>query len=133
MWFIGTYNKKIRIYKMGENSSSLTKLYPNNQHLFWIYFSSLDIIKFDAYHKSYTNVMFETQYMWNATKIWKSLQNMCSWCWVPLILWFNSFYFVTVNSTFDSASLCFLCVCGKFIDRQRHFLDESLNCSNPLS
>ena len=32
-----------------------------------------------------------------------------------------SFYFVTINSTFDTASLCFFFI-DKFIDKQQHFL-----------
>ena len=48
--FIGTYNKKIRIWKMGENSSPRTKFDTLTTNIFWIYFSSLDIIKIVAYH-----------------------------------------------------------------------------------
>ena len=71
-----------------------------------------------------TNVMLEAKYTWNATKIsmlQQKFENFCkipSWC---LYLWFNSFYFVTINSTFDTASLCFFFI-DKFIDKQQHFL-----------
>ena len=51
--FIGTYNKKIKIWKMGENSSLSKKFDYLTTNIFLIYFSSLDIIiKFVAYHKS---------------------------------------------------------------------------------
>ena len=63
-------------------------------------------------------MILETKYRWNATKIsilQQKFENFCkipSWC---LYLWFKSFYFVIVNSTFDTA------FCDKFIDWQQHF------------
>ena len=91
--FIGTYNKKIRIWKMGENSSPWAKFDPLTTNIFWIYFSSLDIIKFVAYHhksqhqcglrsKIYTKCNKNFNF---TTKIWKLLQNMSSRCCAPLI------------------------------------------------
>ena len=44
---------------------------------------------------------------------------------------FNSFYFATVNSTFDNASLWFFVI---YLLKVALFaLDESFNCSNSLS
>ena len=51
--FIGAYNYKIKILKIGENSSPWTKFDPLTTNIFWIYnFGGLDIIKFVAFHKS---------------------------------------------------------------------------------
>ena len=44
---------------------------------------------------------------------------------------FNSFYFVTVNSTFDNASLRFFVI--HLLKVALLALDESFNCSNSLS
>ena len=130
---IGTYSKKIRIWKMGENSSPWTKSDPLTTNIFWIYFSSLDKIKWNLLLiiNLNTNVMLEAKYVWNATKISKLqekfetfIQNMARWCWVPLI---NSFYFVTV--------LPCVSVCEFFlvINLSTVAVDESFNSSNSLS
>ena len=62
--------------------------------------------------------MLEAKYTWNATKIsilQQKFENFCKiWVADAEYLWFNSFYFVTVSSTFDTAYLSFFC--DKFID-----------------
>ena len=90
---IGTYNKKNRIWKMGENSSPWTKFDTLTTKIFWIYFSSSDIIKFVAYHHKFqhqcglrSKIYMKCKKKFNFTsKIWTLLQNMSSWCCTPLI------------------------------------------------
>ena len=58
-----------------------------------------------------TNVVLEAKYTRNATKILilqQKFENFCKiWAVDAAHLWFKSFYFVTLNSTFDIVSLCF--------------------------
>ena len=79
--------------------------------------------------------MLEAKYIWNPTKISVLQQNFENFgkIWVVNAgyLWFNSFYFVTVNSTFDTASLIFFVINLSTV--ALFVLDESFNCSNSLS
>ena len=79
--------------------------------------------------------MLEAKYIWNPTKISVLQQKFENFgkIWVVNAgyLWFNSFYFVTVNSTFDTASLIFFVINLSTV--ALFVLDESFNCSNSLS
>ena len=136
--FIGTYNKKIRIWKMGKNSSQWKKFDPLTTNIFLIYFSSLNIIwNLLLIINLNTNVMLEAKHIWNATEISILRQKFESFCKIWVVdagyLWFDSFYFATVNSTFDTASLSFF-VINLHIDSSTFFvLDESFDCSGSLT
>ena len=74
--------------------------------------------------------MLEAKYIWNEMQ--QKFENFCKIFVVDAAyLWFNSFYFVTVNLTFDTASLCFLVI--NLWTVALFILDESFNCSNSLS
>ena len=80
--------------------------------------------------------MLEVKDIWDATKISILQQKFENFFKIWVVdaghLWFNSFYFVTVNSPFDTASFVFFC--DKFISTVALFvLDESFNWSNSLS
>ena len=80
-------------------------------------------------------MLVEAKYIWNATKISILQQKFENFCKIWVVdaghFWFNSFYFVTVNSTFDTASLCFFVINLSTV--ALFVLDESFNCSNSLS
>ena len=102
---------------MGENSPpwASKKFDPSTINIFWIYkFSSLDILKFVAFHKSWHQCdvshtqkqkvnWFSQQLQFYHKKFENFGKIMGNWCWVPLIYLIFS-YFVTVISTFDTAS-----------------------------
>ena len=79
--------------------------------------------------------MLEAKYTWNATKIsilQQKFENFFKiWVADAEYLWFNSFYFVTVSSTFDTAYLTFFVI--NLLTVALFVLDESFNCSNSLS
>ena len=79
--------------------------------------------------------MLEEKCIWNATKISILQQKFENFCKIWVVdaghFWFNSFYFVTVNSTFDTASLCFFVINLSTV--ALFVLDESFNCFNFLS
>ena len=79
--------------------------------------------------------MLEANYIWNATRIsilQKNIENCCKILVVDAgYLWFNSFYFFTVNSTFETASLCFFEI--DLLTVALVVLGESFNCSYSLS
>ena len=64
----------------------------------------------------------------------QTFENACKiWAVEAGYLWFNSFYFATVNLTFDTASLCFFEI-NLSTDTSTIFVfDENYNFSNSLS
>ena len=79
--------------------------------------------------------MLEAKYIWNPTKISMLQQKFENFCKIWVVdagyLWFNSFNFVTVNSTFETAFLCFLVITLSTV--ALFVLDKMFNCSNSLS
>ena len=93
--------EKIRIWKMGKNSSLWTNLDPLTTNIFWIYnLSSLDLIKYLAFHKSQHQTLLEAK---NYVIFSKTLM-------LRTFDLTNCFYFFTVISTFGTAYMSFFMI-----------------------
>ena len=120
--------EKIRIWKMGKNSSLCTNLDPLTTSIFWIYnLSSLDLIKYLAYHKSQHQTLLEAKNYLIFSKTFSKISVVD-----VAYLWFNKL-FLFLHSNLNIWHCLHVFFYDKCICSSTFVLDKSFNCSNSLS